>query len=682
MASVIAVTVIASLILKPMYDATATIRVDPTQKAAIDIEALARGAPPDQAMVDSEVRVMQSRDLARTVVQTLNLSADPEFAPPPGLRARLMGKVSAPAIETATDNVMRRLDVNRQGSTYLVGLRFRSENAGKATKIANAFAREYILASVRSRIEAATEQSDWLSKRLDTASGEAQQADSQLAQYRASKGIVTGVSGGTITEQQISTLTLQLATAESEAAAARSNFEAARSQMAQGGVDSVSSVLNSATITELRRQRAELQRNRAEIDARYGPRHPEAVKVEQQVIGIDRQLHDEAQRIVSGLESDARAAAARANSLKRDLSGLTGQLATNNQASVQADSLQREAEAKRTIFSQIAASMQQMKQEEHSSTAQARILSLASVATKPYFPNTSLFAALGLAFGLIFGSMAVFVAELLDSGIRTVEDVERDLGLNFISSAPLLTSKTLQFEGNALEPWDYVVARPMSGFAEAMRSVRSAIRLSEIDSKSKVIALTSTLPSEGKTVTSVSLARVMAMSGESVILVDCDLRRNALEGLMAVPPSIGLVEVLTGAASLDAAIVKDSVKGLDILPLHKAAFTPRDLFGTKAMVELLNVLRERYDHVVLDCPPLLAVNDARVLASLSDAVLFIARWGKTPRRAIRTALDRLAYDKSNVSGVMLSMVDTRNRLTLGAGDESYYYGHYKGYYQD
>ncbi len=679
---VLIVAVTASLVMKPAYDATATIRIDPNQKQAVDLEALASGGPPDQALVDSEVKIMQSRGLALAVVQQMGLDKDPEFVSGGGLKSKLLGQTQAPAQDVATDNVLRRLDVSRQGTTYLVGLRFRSSNPAKAANIANAFAREYMLASVRTRVQTASEQSDWLSKRLDAAGLEAQRADAQLAQYKADKGLVSAASGGTMTEQQISTLTLQLSTAESEAAAARSNYQAARNQMNAGGLDSVSSVLNSATITELRRQRADLQRSQAEIDARYGPRHPEAVKVSQQVIGLDKQLREEAQRILGGLESDARAAEARAASLRHDVGVLNGQLASNTQASVGADSLQREAEAKRSIFSQLAASAQQVNQQEHASTAQARILALASVATKPYFPNTSLFAVLGLALGLIFGVAAVFVAELVDGGVRTVEDVEQDLHSHFIASAPLLTDKVLRSEGRKIAPWDYVAARPMSGFAESMRSARSAIKFADLDGKHKVVAITSALPGEGKTVSSVSLARIMAMSGERVILVDCDLRRNALEGLLAEAPAVGLIEVLTGAATLEATIKKDTVSGLDVLPLHKAAFTPRDVFGTKAMSELLDILRSRYDHVVLDCPPLLAVNDARVLASLADVVLFVARWSKTPRRAIHTALGHLANDRSRVAGVLLSMVDTRARVAIGTGDPTYYYGHYRGYYHD
>ena len=675
--------IIVSLILKPTYEAVANIRIDPTQKSAIDLEAAARGAAPDQALVDSEVKIIQSNDVAAEVVKALGLANDPEFNPrlkhgqPPNGQ-----ETSNAAIQMTTEAVLKKLDVARLGSTYIVAVRFHSPDAAKATTIANAFAREYLLASVKTKVDAAAEQSTWLTDRLNAAGQAAQKADASLAQYRASNGIVTSASGGTVTEQQITTVTAELASAEGAAAAAQSTYSAARAQVADNNIDNISSVINSPTIVELRKEHAELLSKQAEVNSRYGPKHPETAKVNQQVIGIEAQMRDESQRIVAGLESDARAAQAKAQSLRANLSILRGQMGANSEASVQANSLQRDADAKKTIFNQLAASAQQANQQQHLSDASAQIVGRATVPTKPSFPNKTLFAALGAALGLILGAFAVFVAELLDAGVRTVEDVERQLGVNFIASTQLLTPRDLTIDGQEVRPWDYVIARPMSGYAEAMRNTRSAIMLSDLDKQQKVVAITSALPSEGKTVCSVSLARVMAMSGEKVILVDCDLRRNALEGLLAKPPAAGLIEVLTGEAKLDDVIVSDAVKGLDLLPLNKAAFSPRDLFGTNSMSDLLDELRKRYDHVVLDGPPILAVTDARTLAKMADAVILIAHWNRTPRYAIQAAVARLTRDQSAVAGLLLTMVDKKARSSMSAGDPGYYYGQYHKYYHD
>lgn len=680
-AVVIAVVLLAitvSLILRPVYEATANIRIDPIQKSAIDIAATAGGAPPDQALVDSEVKLMQSRDVARAVVRSLNLTADPEFN-----RKRSSGSSSsAPPEEAATDIVLKHLEAAREGSTYIVDLKFKSHDAAKAALIANALAEEYVRAGIEARAAAAASQSSGLNDRLSALDNEVKQADAAVAAYKANNGIVSASSGGTITEQQINTLTEELGTAESDAAAARAKYDAAHAQVMQSGIDSVSSVLNAPEIVELRKQLADAQREQADINSRYGPKHPESIKITQQLQSLNRQLHDESMQIINGLQSDAQAAEARVTALQSNLNRLKGEQNNDSRASVVADTMEREAEAKRTTYNQLAASAQQVNQQEHSNLSQAQIVSHASIPDKPTFPNKPLFAAMGAALGLTLGAITVFLVEFFDSGVRTVEEVETTLGANFITSIPLLSPSALKVDGRRIVAWDYVMARPMSGYAESLRGIRSALILSDFDKRKRVIVVTSALPNEGKTATSVALARTMAMSGERVLLVDCDLRRNSLEGLVSSPPAAGLIDVLTGAAPLASAIVPDAVRGLDILCIYKATFTPRDLFGNPRMIELLNELRGLYDHVVLDGPPLLAVSDARTLASLGDAVVMVARWAKTPRSAIRAALDMLERDRAPLLGLVLSMVDTRARRSMSASDPSYYYENYRRYYQD
>ncbi len=678
---ILAVTV--SLILRPIYQATTNIRIDPVQKSAVEMAQAAQGVPPDQSLVDSEVKLMQSRDVARTVVQSMGLANDPEFNP--SLRGHSLfggGSAKGPPEEVATDAVLKHTEAAREGETYIVDLKFKSKDPAKAAAIADALAEQYVQAGIAARASQAAEQSAGLNDRLSTLDNEVKQADAEVASYKAANGIVSGGEGGTVTEQQINTVTQELAMAESAAAAARSNYEAAQSQVGQNGIDSVSTVLNSPVIVELRRQLADLQREQADINTRYGPKHPETIKVAQQIEGLNHQIREESQQIVSGLASDARAAEAREASLRGDLDRLKGEEATNSRASVVADTMEREAEAKRSIYNQLANSAQQVNQQEHSTESQAQIVSHASVPTKPVFPNKPLFAAMGLALGLALGAAAVFAAEFLDAGVRSVDDVERDLQADYITSAPLLSASALKVDGRRILAWDYVMARPMSGYAEAMRNIRSALNLSDPERRRRVVAVASALPAEGKTACSVSLARTMAMSGEKVLLIDCDLRRNSLEDLVTQPASAGLIEVIMGAAPVSAALAQDAVKGLDVLCVYKATFTPRDLFGAERMKTLLAELREQYDHIVLDCPPLLAVSDARTLASLSDSVVMVARWGRTPRSAVRAALDILHRDHAPVVGVVLSMVDKRARNSLSSSDPSYYYDRYRRYYQD
>ena len=671
---------VAAFLIPPVFLAEASIKLDPNTHTLLDLDRLTNGGPPDQAVVDSEVEVMQSRDVALAVVQKLGLTADEDFQPKFGPAAK---DPKSPAYMEATiQNVLKKLDVKRNGETYIINMGFHSKDPAKAARIANAFADEYILASIKQRVQTAQAQSVWLNERLSKLTEEVQAADGAVARYKSANGIASAAVGGTVTDQQIGTITSQVAQAESEAAAARSNYEAAQSQVSKSGIDSVSAVINAPTVVQLRQKRTELISEQGDINTRYGPRHPESIKIQQQIDGVDRQIHEEAERIVSGLASDARASEARAAALRGQLGGLKGQLSSNTRASVEADNLQREADAKRAEYTTLAATAQQTSQQEHANETLAQIISRAVEPVKADFPNKPIFAALGVILGLVVGMAVIFALESVDAGVRTVEDVESDLGAPFIASAPLLTAKVLGAGRKAMEPWDFVVAKPMSGYAEAMRTARTALTLADLDRRVKVVAVSSALPNEGKSVTAVSLARVMAMSGDRVIIVDCDLRQNALRTLPANKPTAGLVEVLTGHAPLESVIMADSVPGLDILPLTQVAYTPRDLFGSDSMSSLLRILRERYDQVILDGPPLLAVADARTLATQADAVLMVARWSKTPRQAIRAALSRLEQDGSNVAGVVLSMVDTKARGALSADDPAYYYGTYRSYYQE
>ncbi len=690
--SVTFVAVLASLVLTPIYASTTTIKVDPTQRPLLDVGSAVNGAPPDQSVVDTEVSILNSRSVAEDVVRQQGLVQDPEFGERPGPLDWLIGhhqQIKTPgddAFARTVTRVQKALSVQRDGTTFLIDVVFKSKDAGKSARISNSFADQYIGFSLKTRVDAASQRAAWLNQRLSALGDQAQQADAALAHYRSATGLVagsvaTGTGSGTVNDQQLAAITTALTTAEADAAAAASNAAAAHNQMSRGGSDAVAQVLSSPTIADLRRQRAEVGREQAQINARYGPKHPEAVRVQQQLEGLDQQIQDETRRIISGLDNDARAAEARVGAMRNQLNALKGEQTAHSAASVEADSLERRAEASRTIYNQVAQTAQSTTQQEHIDETPGRIMMRADAPDKPVFPNKPLFAALGLVLGLILGIGAVLIAEVLDGGLRTVEQVERELGVPFIASIPLLTRRQLSTV-SARTPWDFLMQKPMSGFGEAFRTIRSALVLPLDHKSASVVCLTSAVPNEGKTVTAISLARTMAMAGDRVCLVDCDLRRDVVSSLLTDKPESGLLEVLRGKAQLDDVLVADAVPGLDLLPLAHVTFTPRDVFGSEATKNLLEVLRGRYDCILLDAPPLMAVADARQLAVLADATLMVARWRTTSRVAVRAALQRLLNDGANVSGVVLTMVNPNDRGALTQSDSLYYYGNYGKYYAE
>lgn len=675
MASIVVFVTVAivavSLLVTPQYNANVRLKINPLQR--IDVST-ARDAveQPDQSVVDTEVSIMRSRDIAVGVSKRLKLSSDAGFTK--GLEKER--NLDDAIVSKLVANVI----VTREPSTYIVDIAYRDSDANRAARIANAFSEEYLDSSVERRTGTAARQAKWLDGRLAALGGDVQSADAAVARYRAQAGIVEGGTNGTITDQQVAPLSSQLATAEAEAAAARSKLDAARGQIARGGLDAVSSVLSSATITELRSQRGEVLRELAQINARYGPRHPESIRVANQLAGIDKALQDEARRIVGGLESEARAASASAGSLRADLSRLRGQQAGDTRAAVTAASLERQAEAKRTVYNQLAQQAQQTNQQERSSEPQGTVIERATVPARPSSPNKVLYALLGVVLGSVLGFLAALLIELLSTGIRTVDDVERGLGVPFLTSLPLLSTRRLKRDGMAdMSPPEYIAARPMSTYAEALRTIRTSAILA-MHPRPRVISIVSAVPGEGKSSTAAALSRVMALSGDRVVLVDCDLRRGSLTAMTQAPPVVGLIEVLSGEATIDAAIVHDSVEGLDILPLNKPSFTPKDLFSGDAMRALVSQLSERYDYVVLDTPPLLAVADARILAGMSDTTVMVVHWQYTPRRAVRAALSLFEQDGTPLSGIVLSMASAKAK-SVGADNPAYYYSMYRQYHE-
>ena len=272
---------------------------------------------------------------------------------------------------------------------------------------------------------------------------------------------------------------------------------------------------------------------------------------------------------------------------------------------------------------------------EGAEQSDARIVSRARTPSEPSSPNTPLLLVGGLVAALMLALAAVGLAEMLDRGLRHAEDVEQRLGKPSLGQAPLLRSVAEKAD-RGLAPADYVLKRPLSPFAEAFRTMRAAILHSRPGRKVQVVALCSALPDEGTSTTALSLARISALAGGRVVLVDCDLRRRAVARMLRIEPDLGLLEVLEGSATLEAALRLDEGSGAWVLPLARGGATSRDVLGGAEMEAVTARLRETFDLVILDTPPLLATSEARVLAARADAAVLLARWRRTPTRAATT----------------------------------------------
>ena len=698
-AVVLAAVIVITLQMTPLYKATSSVLLDVRKQTVVDMKAVVADAPPDASMVETEVQVLKSRRLAENVVNKLKLDDNPEFnkalrkggvgsavkralagfnkaAAPVDAQQRMAQLKQRETHEAVVDTLMDRTNVERVGLTYVIEISATSEKPELAAQIANAYADAYMTSQLDGKFDATRRANDWLSDRLAGLRTQVQQSEAAVEQYKTANNLLSA-SGTTLTEQEISTYNQQLASARAEVAEREARVSTARKQLAKGSVgDDVGEALGSQVIQNLRAQRAAVSGRVADLAGRYGPRHPEMLKAQRELDDIDQQIRSEIVRIISNLEAQAEVARTRANAINGSLAGARGTLSTNNNASVKLRELELNAESVRGVYESFLNRFKETSQQPGLDVSEARVMSLAKVPTDQNSPKIILNIAIGIILAGMFGLAAAIIAEMTDTGLGTGEEVEPRTGVPYIGAVPLAAS-VIPGGGS---PTDLVVEKPLSSLTEAFRVLRNSLRYSQLDAPAKIIAITSALPGEGKSTTSVSLARVAAMSGDRVIVIDCDLRRGNISRLLKVAPDFGLLDVLNGSVPLEQALFRDELTSMMVLPLSKGGFSPKDVFGSRAMSDLLARLTHDFDLVILDTAPLLAVADTRSLLTLADAVVFIARWRKTPQKAITAALRIASTSHAKLTGLLLTMVDMRQQTKYGYGDAGYYYAQYEKYY--
>lgn len=682
----------------PRYTAQAQVMLNVRQSQVLDSQQVLSNLPAETGVVDSEVEVLQSRDLARQVAEVLRLENDPEFnwvlREPGGLGA-FIAKVQGKALprptppttpeaiqlgrERAASALRGGLTVQRMGLTYIIGVNFTSLNPEKSARIANAFAGQYIANQVSDKGGANRQANTFLEARLNQLRGEVQSAEAAVEAYRSANNLLTS-SGATLTEQEVSTYNQQLATAQADQAVEEARLRAARSQLARGSTGGdVGEALQSSVVGQLRGQRSTVAARVADLQARYGPEWPALLRARQELAAIDGQIQAEIQRVISNLEARVQVARDRTASLQSTLGRTRGTLASNNAASVRLNELERNAQSVRTLYEGLLERYQETTNQSGNETADSRLLQAAQASGAPSSPNVPVNLVLGFILALGCGLAAVVLVELMDDGLITSEDVQRRLGLPMLGTVPLMMS-IADRKDRRMAPTEYLLNRPLSAFAESFRTLRTSIMYAKLGSAAKVVVVTSALPGEGKTTTAVCLAISAAQAGLKVVIVDCDIRRRNVSRLLGVDADHGLLDVLDGSMTLADVLLKGEASGAWVLPTAKRDFTPREVFNTPEMAALLSRLREDFDMVILDTAPVLAVAETRVLASQADAVMFLTRWRKTPAKAAEAALRSLEQSDATVAGAVLTQVDMQEQARYGYGDPGYYYTAYKGYY--
>jgi len=693
--------------LTPLFTASTSVMVDPREQRVINVESLVAGVPVDQSIIESEIQVVQSDELAARVISQLNLDKLAEFNPqvaaeqnaggfklpnlrdlPPvqWLKSLLSSgeeEVPDPAAEAARlrtaieAKFLSRLSVTSVGRSRVLTISFTSEDPTIASSVANSIANLYITQQLEQKFDARQKANAWLNERLTRLREEVETAERAVETARASQGVVQGRDAGLVNEQ-LSQLNTQLIMARAENNTSVAQLRSVESAVEARGIRAVFDVTDSSLVNGLRAQETTLRQREAELLNNLGPRHPQVVDLKSQINSVSNEINNEANNRLRALRNQAAVTQQRVASLEQSMSKLEQEANRVNQSDVQIRALQREADANRALFENFLARSKET-QSVDLEQPNAWIVSTANSPLNPSFPQKPLFIAVALILAIGLGIVLVFLAEQLERGMQTQEDVERMLHLPSLGMIPLVKRNRLSRK----PPQDYALDKPASAYSQAVKSLFTSLIIAhQRKGTGNIVLLTSAVPGEGKSALVATLARVTAIAGRRVLIVDCDLRRPNIHRSLSLPNQYGLADFLSGNATLPDVMRTDSRTGADVITAGSPTDNPEEIIRNPLFDQMLFNLRPQYDLILLDAPPVLPVSDTRILAEKASQCVVVVKWRRTPRKLVQLAIRQLTEAGANIAGVALNQVDTSKAARYGSGEVEYYMGRRGSYFKN
>ena len=691
--------------LTPRYTGTAAILIDPKTPGSIGPGTdFGAAILVDSAKIAGIASVIQSSALLERVVESEKLYDDPEFGlVRRGRLARLLsmfpGYSSADQkdlddaarkrlkIDAAIERLQKATSVTREGLTYIIKVAVNSSDPVKAARLAQAVSEAYLNDQLQAKYEAAHRATSWLVDRLAEMRKELIRSEEAVAEIRRAYGLTATDGGGTSTvaSQQITELNAAIGAAETELSRKQAKVEQARRVRQSGGnIEGLPEVMASSVIMALRAQQSEIIRKLAQFRAigtilPNAPRHPEVIRLEEELRAIEGQISAEVDRIIANLENDYAASRNNVIALKEQLKKLTGAGGVGNtDGQAKLREAQSVADANRQSYGSLLNKFNELEQSQTMQEPEARIIENARVPENASFPRLPIFIMGSLGLGLLLGLGGAFVADYFRSGRMQSSafviptQIEQTLRLPMLASVPLLNVDDIEREGCSFDILQYLVANQFSHFAEALRCIRFGLRRTDGNKTAKVIQITSAVPGEGKSTLAATLALSSALSGARVVLIDCDFRRPMTTKLFHLTKTGGLSDLLSGRAEWDEIANIYSNSSLTVVPVGNCDQSSLDLIGSPRMIEVLKFTSEHYDLVFLDSPPILPVSDAAVISSIAEKTILLVEWNKTDRDLVCQAIDSVHLNKGTVTGVVLNKVNLAAIRSYGYNYSKYY----------
>jgi succinoglycan biosynthesis transport protein ExoP len=691
-----AATVFVILGTQKVYEAQATLEYDPTPPRPLGSEVEDVAAPAGNFLAGKEWyqtqnTIIASRTIARKVVEKLGLHHDADFMNVPAdRRARWSGA----DVESASDELMRVLSVRQERETRISRISVRSSNPKKAALLANSIADAYMNWVMEERLGSTVRAVEWLSKQLDDISGHLAQSELSLYNFRRKNNVLTVSLADQQNEigQTIHSLSLALTEATGRRIQAEAKLQQLEAAVREDPMKARSTLISSNhAISELRSAYQAALLEREGLSTKYGPNHPMMRRVLLRIDGLVDAARDE----IMGLVEATRAELREAQEVERKLRGARQRVQNEgldlNLHEIDYNRMERERANNEKLHTLLLQRTTETNLTRMLRVSPVRLVDRAPVPEVAVWPRPFLIMALGCAFGLVAGIGLAVLRVRMDRSVNTPDDVTT-LGVTVLGLVPTIqmdkasgatgrgpkAKRRRRGPGPIVEnaTKDLIVhTNPRSAVAECCRTIRTNLSFMMTDKPLRSLVVTSPGPAEGKSTLTISLAITMANSGRRVLLVDTDLRRPRLHKAFGLNVRNGVTSMLAGETTLDECVQATVVENLHVLPCGALPPNPSELLHTTRFAQLLEQLKQKFDLVVLDSPPVGVVIDAAIIGPQLDGVVLVAQSGSTSREALAIALRQMKDVGSRVLGCVLNDVDLAKHGAYGG-----YYYYSGGYY--
>ncbi|RBW46775.1 chain-length determining protein [Psychromonas sp. B3M02] len=680
--------------ITPIYRATGSLLIKTSTDNTISIDSV---LPLDTSRQDyflTQFEILKSRSVSEQVIDKLNLANNKEFMPDDNevslineltkyvksyLPAEFNVEEKQQPLEARSEKVLlidafqSKLTITPIRNTQLVEISFEAKDPKLAALIANTVADVYINQEVLGQSTSTKKAADWLEVRLEELRVNLEDSINALDDYRVKENLIDLNAAGvlSIASDELESLT------ESYLRAKQTRFEAETLYLFVSNANgndinylmSIPEISEHPLITNVKNIENQAQQRVSELSFRYGAKHPKLVAAKAQLESIQEELKQQANKIVRGFAKELQAAKNNERRFIRELEQEKRKYQDISSTEQEYLRLQREVEANQSLYDTFLTRYKETEVTSDLDVEQAKILDQAETPLAPIKPNKKLLVILAFIASFAFAVIYAFVIDALNDTFRTAAEIESKLGLRLLGLLPLIKLKRKQ----TLSPHAFFDDKHKA-FSEAVRTLRTGFMLSHIDDQHKVVLVTSSIPGEGKTTTSINIALSMSQV-EKTLLIEADMRRPSFLGVFKLgADQAGLSNLISGTEKLENVIVHDEASGLDILPSGFIPSNPLELLSGAKFDAAMTILKQKYDRIVIDSPPTLAVSDALVLSKRADSVIYIVQSDSTKQAAVKKGISRLMQVNSHIDGIVL------NRVDIKKGDKEDYEGYY-GYGQ-